>query len=131
MSILDFLKDQYVTGGIAAIIASLLTYFGIRSQAASQAAPDIQNSLNAGVAEVVKHYTTALEDARKAIYELKIEVNALQRTTDELRRTIHSQSEEIEILNDHIVDLTSAMVKAGLNPPQRDRPSTARTIQIS
>lgn len=107
MSIIDLLKDQGFTAAGAGVIGGVLTWLGIRTQKA----PDMQESISKAVAEIIKHYTSALEAARTEVTSLRLELA-------DLRRTIEAQNAEIDSLNDHIQALTTQLVKMGIEPPQ-------------
>lgn len=99
-----------VTGLGTSVLGGLIGYM----TAKAQKAPDVQASLNAAVAGVIGHYTTALESARKETAELRLEIA-------DLRQTIQDQSSVIEDLEDHIDTLTTAMTQAGVTAPPRKK----------
>lgn len=106
-NLFELLKDQWFTAGVTGVVAAILTWLGIRTQKA----PDMQESISKAVAEIIKHYTSALEAARTEVTSLRLELA-------DLRRTIEAQNAEIDSLNDHIQALTTQLVKMGIEPPQ-------------
>lgn len=104
-NLFELLKDQWFTAGVTGVVAAILTWAGIRTQKA----PDMQESISKAVAEIIKHYTSALEAARTEVTSLRLELA-------DLRRTIEAQNAEIDSLNDHIQALTAQLVKLGIEP---------------
>lgn len=117
----DLFRDPTAMTGIGGIIGAVLTWLGVRTKASADVraaeaakAPDIQATLNAAVAGVIKHYTDALEAARA-------EMAALRQTIEEQSALIEQQGAIIEDLQRHVDDLTAAMVKAGVPMPTRKK----------
>lgn len=119
--LLELLKDQWFTAGATGVIGALLTWLGIRTQKA----PDMQDSINKAVAEIVKHYIVALEAARAEVTSLRLDLA-------DLRRTIESQNAEIDALNDHVQALTTQLVRMGVEPPlfRSNRPHHKPTLGV-
>jgi len=117
-SLLELLKANPFTAFLTALVTGVVGWFSVRTQKA----PDIQATLNTGVAQVIGHYNTVLESARAEIQNLRTEVAELRRTIEAQNERLERQSDEIENLNDHIEALTVELVRAGIDPPQRRRP---------
>lgn len=75
-----------------------------------RAAPSVQAVTNAAVAGIIQHYTDALAAQTQEVHALRVEVA-------DLRVTIEAQNMEIAYLNLHIIDLSAALEKHGVNPP--------------
>lgn len=124
MNWIELLKENPFTTFLGVVVTALLGWFGVRTQKA----PDIQASLNQGVAEVIKHYTTALEAARNEIMALRAEVVELRRTVETQNDRLERQSDEIDSLNQHVEALTVELVRAGIDPPMRRKTSSAKPL---
>ena len=120
--LLDLLRDNPFTALLGGIVTALSGYLVARRNTA----PSVQESLNAGVAKMIEHYTQALEAGRKEIADLKVEILTLKHMTLELARTIEALADHIEELHVHIDDLTAAMLAAGLTPPSRPPARSSR-----
>jgi peptidoglycan hydrolase CwlO-like protein len=105
---MELLTSSAFTALMAATIGSFATYLGTRTAKA----PDIQDSLNAAVAGITKHYQEALVSSTTQIAALRFEIEAL-------RKTVEAQTHTIEELETHITELTAEMRKAGVQPPPR------------
>ena len=105
----------------------------------AERAPDQQESINAAVAGVVRHYAEALTRSDAEIAERRAEAQALRAEVAELRRLVEAQTErleeqsikiadqsaEIDGLIGHITRLEQAFTAAGLSPPaRRKRPAS-------
>lgn len=80
--------------------------------ARAKAKPDIQSVTNAAVAGIIQHYTQALTDQTREVHSLRDEIA-------DLRATVEAQNVEIAELNNHIVDLSAALARHGVEPPPR------------
>ena len=126
-SLLDLLKANPFTAFLTALATAVIGWFSVRTQKA----PDIQATLNTGVAQVIGHYNTVLESARAEIQNLRSEVAELRRTIEAQNERLELQSDEIGNLNDHIEALTVELVRAGINPPPRRRSGLAPMLATS
>lgn len=123
-----------VSGGLGALVGGIVTQIGNWMTKRTEKAPDLQETLNAAVAGVVKHYTDALERSNGEARALRVEVAELRRLVEEQTTRIEDQSgriaeqsAEIEGLVSHVVSLERAIVEmGGTPPPRRKRPATAK-----
>lgn len=97
---------------VVAAIASILGAAAAVVTARYNKAPDVQAVTNAAVAGIIQHYTQALADQTK-------EVHALREEIAELRHTVERQNTEIADLNGHIIELSAALSRHGIDPPPR------------
>lgn len=99
-----------VSGGVGAVAGAISTMIAARFKSE----PDVKAVTNAAVAGIIQHYTEALAAQTKEVYELRSEIA-------ELRLTVEAQNQEIAELNNHIIDLSSALDRHGIVPPPRRR----------
>lgn len=115
-----------VTGGLGALAGGLVTQIGNWLTKRTEKAPDLQSTLNAAVAGVVKHYTDALERSDGEARALRSEVAELRRLVEEQTQRIEDQSSrmaeqsnEIGDLVAHVASLERAITDMGGTPPPR------------
>lgn len=105
---MDALLHPAVVAAIASIVGAAAGVFTARYNSA----PKVQEVTNAAVAGIIQHYTQALTDQTKEVHSLRDEIA-------ELRGTVEAQNIEIAELNNHIVDLSAALGRHGIEPPPR------------
>lgn len=139
-------SPDLVTGGIGALAGAvatgLLGWLTKRTEKTleldtkrAERAPDMQETLNAAVAGVVKHYTDALARSDEESRALRGEVAELRRLVEDQTARIEDQSQriaeqsvEIEGLVTHVVSLERAIVDmGGTPPPRRKRTPSAKS----
>ena len=97
-------------GGVA--ITAIFGAIGGWWQKRAEKAPDVQETLNKAISDVVAHYKDALDRSDNAARDLQGEVA-------ELRRVVEEQTAQIEDMSLHIKRLESEITKLGGNVPPR------------
>lgn len=94
----------------------------------AEKAPDMQATLTAAIADVVKHYQAALDRSDGEASALRTDVAELRRLVEDQSAKIEDQSSkiddqraEIEGLVTHIGQLEEAIIAMGGKPPARRR----------
>lgn len=94
-------------------------------EAARARIPEVQETLNAAVGEIVKHYKEALENSVRETAEFRQEVHRLSelvinqtKRLAEQSEFLNHQKEVIEELERHIEELTEAMKQKGIAVPE-------------
>lgn len=109
---MDWLLDSGVTAAISGVAGAVAGAVATVFAARAKAKPEVQAATNAAVAGIIQHYTNALAEQTREVHNLRKEVAAM-------RDTIEDQSREIAELNNHIIDLSAALNRAGIQPPPR------------
>ena len=115
-----------VSGGLGALAGGLVTQLGNWLTKRTEKAPDLQETLNAAVAGVVRHYTEALRRSDGEATALRGEVAEMRRLVEELTLRIEDQSAriaeqsgEIDGLASHVASLERMITDLGGTPPPR------------
>lgn len=109
---IDALANPAVVGAISGLLGTVSGSVATVLVARRKTAPDVQAVTNAAVAGIIQHYTQALAEQTR-------EVHALRGEIADLRDTIEGQNQEIAELNNHIIDLSTALERHGVSPPPR------------
>ncbi len=110
-----------VSGMVGVVVGAVAGWAGKRVEKA----PDIQTTLTAAIADVVKHYKDALDRADGTNSALREEIAELRRLVEAQSDKIEEQSTEIAGLVEHVVNLEASIRDLGGKPPPRRRRPTA------